>query len=93
MDHVYLVVLNQHTYKVTMACVLLTRRTLSELLSTTALTSQWMTEWDSRHQDKQTCEPPWTVRQLPDSDFVVFPRLMHIIKYYFYCIYTMQKKL
>ena len=44
----------QLTYKVTMlAVVLLAHLTLSEILSAIALTSQWMTEWDSRHdQDK-----------------------------------------
>ena len=47
---VFLVLSNELTYKVTMLVrVLLVHRMLSELLSATALTSQWMAVWDNRH--------------------------------------------
>ena len=41
-----------------LAYVLLAHWMLRELLSATALTSQWMTEQDSRHKQEQLREPP-----------------------------------
>ena len=51
-----------------LARVLLAHRMLRELLSTTALTSHWMTEWYSRHdQDKNdhvNIREPWDSYQI-----------------------------